>query len=51
LERRTEQRIMIMSMVMEGITMIAERRTPSLVRETLKSFIANYDNELETFER
>jgi chemotaxis protein MotA len=48
LERRTEQRIMIMSMVMEGITLIADRRTPSFVRETLKSFIANYDNELET---
>lgn len=47
LERRTEQRIMIMSMVMEGITLIADRRTPSFVRETLQSFIANYDNELE----
>jgi len=50
LERRTEQRIMIMSMVMEGITLIAERRTPSFVRETLHSFIANYDNELDTSE-
>lgn len=46
LERRTEQRIMIMSMVMEGITLIADRRTPSFVRETLYSFIANYDDEL-----
>ncbi|MFW5442728.1 MAG: motility protein A [Methylococcaceae bacterium] len=50
LERRTEQRIMIMSMVMEGITLIADRRTPSFVRETLNSFIANYDNELETMD-
>jgi chemotaxis protein MotA len=50
LERRTEQRIMIMSMVMEGITLIADRRTPSFVRETLNSFIANFDNELETLE-
>ncbi len=48
LERRTEQRIMIMSMVMEGITLIAERRPPSFVRETLNSFIADHDNELET---
>jgi chemotaxis protein MotA len=47
LERRTEQRIMIMSMVMEGITLIADRRTPSFVRETLHSFIADYDNELD----
>ncbi|CAA9889724.1 MotA/TolQ/ExbB proton channel [Candidatus Methylobacter favarea] len=46
LERRTEQRIMIMSMVMEGITLIAERRNPSFIRETLKSFIIHYDNEL-----
>lgn len=48
LERRTEQRIMIMSMMMEGITLIADRRSPSYVRETLKSFIAHYDNELKT---
>ncbi len=47
LERRTEQRIMIMSMVMEGVTLIAERRTPSYIRETLNAFIASYDNELE----
>ncbi|MGR9116703.1 MAG: motility protein A [Gammaproteobacteria bacterium] len=48
LERRTEQRIMIMSMVMEGITLIADRRSPSFVRETLKSFVVHHDNELKT---
>ncbi len=48
LERRTEQRIMIMSMVMEGITLIADRRPPSFVRETLKSFIIHHDNELNS---
>jgi len=48
LERRTEQRIMIMSMVMEGVTLIADRRPPSFVRETLYSFIVDYDNELNT---
>lgn len=47
LERRTEQRIMIMSMVMDGITLIADRRSPSFIRETLKSFIMHYDNELK----
>lgn len=47
LERRTEQRIMLMSMIMEGITLIAERRNPSFIRETLGSFIAHYDNELK----
>jgi len=48
LERRTEQRIMIMSMVMEGIALIADRRSPSFVRETLKSFIAYHEDELGT---
>lgn len=47
LERRTEHRIMIMSMVMEGISLIADRRSPSFIRETLKSFIMHYDNELK----
>ncbi len=47
LERRTEQRVMIMSMVMEGITLIAEKRTPAYIRETLASFIVNYENELQ----
>lgn len=47
LERRTEQRIMIMSMIMEGVTLIAERRTPSFIRETLSSFIVHYDDELK----
>jgi len=47
LERRTEQRIMIMSIVLEGITLIADRRTPSFIRETLNAFIADHDNELE----
>jgi len=47
LERRTEQRIMIMSMVMEGVALIAEGRNPSFIRETLSSFIAQYDNELK----
>lgn len=47
LERRTEQRIMIMSMIMEGITLIADRRSPSFIRETLKSFIKHYDDELK----
>ncbi len=47
LERRTEQRIMIMSMIMEGVTLIAQGRSPSFIRETLASFIAQYDNELK----
>lgn len=47
LERRTEQRVMIMSMVMEGITLIADRRSPSFIRETLYSFMVHYEDELQ----
>jgi chemotaxis protein MotA len=47
LERRTEQRVMIMSMVMEGIGLIAERRTPAYIRETLYSFIVHHEDELQ----
>jgi len=48
LERRTEQRVMIMSMVMEGIILMTDRRTPSFIRETLNSFLENHDNELHS---
>ncbi len=47
LERRTDQRVYLMSMVMEGISLISRRRTPSFIRETLNSFIAHYDDELD----
>jgi len=46
LERRTEQRIILMRMVMQGISMMSKKRSPSLMRETLKSFVASYDDEI-----
>ncbi len=46
LERRTEKRVMLMTMVMEGITLMSQRRTPSFIRATLESFIAQHENEL-----
>lgn len=47
LERRMEHRVMIMSMVLEGIVLISERRTPAYIRETLNSFIVHHENELK----
>jgi len=47
LERRTETRIMVMHMVVEGTVMLAGKRSPAFIRETLKSFIANFDDELK----
>ena len=46
LERRTEQRVALLSMVMEGVVLISEKRTPSFIRETLLSFIAQYKDEV-----
>lgn len=46
LERRTEQRVVLMNMIMQGIGMMANKRSPGLMRETLKSFVAQHQNEL-----
>ncbi len=47
LERRTEQRIVLMNMVLQGISMMCEKRSPALMRETLKSFMAHFDDEID----
>ncbi len=46
LERRTEQRVVLMNMVMQGVSMMCERRSPALMRETLKSFVAQFEDEI-----
>ena len=46
LERRTEQRIVLMNMVLQGIAMMVERRGPALVRETLNSFMQRVEDEI-----
>jgi len=46
LERRTDQRVALMNMVMQGISMMSAGRSPSLMRETLRSFVATYKNEI-----
>jgi len=46
LERRTERRVMLMYMVMEGISLLEQRRTSRYIKETLASFIAQYEDEI-----
>lgn len=46
LERRTEQRLVLMNMVLQGISMMCERRGPAMVRETLNSFMQNLEDEI-----
>ncbi len=48
LERRTEQRINLMYMVLEGIGMLGHKRSPSFIRETLKSFVAQFEDEIHS---
>lgn len=46
LERRTEQRLVLMNMVLQGISMMCERRGPAMVRETLNSFMESFEDEI-----
>src|SRR5690606_39034698 len=46
LERRTEQRVIVMSMIMQGVAMMCQKRSPSLMRETLNSFMEEHEDEI-----
>ncbi len=46
LERRTEQRLVLMNMIMQGVSLMCQKRNPTLMRETLNSFIAQYKDEI-----
>ena len=46
LERRTETRVVLMNMVLQGSSMMCERRSPSLMCETLKSFMTHHEDEI-----
>lgn len=46
LERRTEQRLVLMNMVLQGVSMMSQKRGPAMMRETLNSFMAQYQDEI-----
>ncbi|NHC63156.1 motility protein A [Paenalcaligenes suwonensis] len=46
LERRTEQRVVLMNMVLQGISLMSQKRGPAVMRETLSSFMAQYQDEI-----
>ncbi len=46
LERRTEQRMIVMNMIMQGISMMCQKRSPALMRETLNSFMHQHEDEI-----
>jgi chemotaxis protein MotA len=46
LERRTEQRLVTLNMILQGISLMCQKRNPTLMRETLNSFIAQFKDEI-----
>lgn len=46
LERRTEERLIAMNMVLEGVSLISRRRLPSFIEETLNSFMTHHPDEI-----
>lgn len=46
LERRAEQRLVLMNTLMQGIVMMSQKRSPALMRETLKAFMAEVRDEI-----
>lgn len=46
LERRTEQRVTVMNMMVEGVMLMQQQRSPAFIRETLQSFLAHSEDEL-----
>lgn len=46
LERRTEKRLLLMAMMLEGVNLMGMRRSPAYIRENLMSFVTHYDDEL-----
>lgn len=46
LERRTEQRVIVMNMIMQGVSMMCQKRSPSLMRATLNSFMEEHEDEI-----
>lgn len=46
LERRTEQRLILLNTLMQGILMMSQKRSPGMMRETLKAFVAEVRDEI-----
>jgi chemotaxis protein MotA len=49
LERRTEQRLILMNTLMQGISMMSQKRSPALMRETLRAFVAEVRDEIRDY--
>ncbi|MBK1691529.1 motility protein A [Ectothiorhodospira mobilis] len=48
LERRTAERMILMNMVRQGVTLMRKGRSPAHIRETLRAFMAQHKDDLRT---
>src|SRR5690606_24635244 len=46
LERRTERRLVLLNTILQGISMMSQKRSPSLMRETLNAFVMEVQDEI-----
>lgn len=46
LERRTEQRLILLNTLMQGVLMMSQKRSPGMMRETLNAFVAEVRDEI-----
>lgn len=46
LERRTEQRLILLNTLMQGVLMMSQKRSPGMMRETLNAFMAEVRDEI-----
>ena len=46
LEHRTQKRVELMTLVLEGVLLVRQRRSPTAVRETMKAFTDEHGDEL-----
>lgn len=47
LERRTEDRLITMNMIMEGVSLLSRRQAPAFIEATLNSFVVQHQDELQ----
>jgi chemotaxis protein MotA len=47
LERRTEERLITMNMIMEGVSLLSRRQAPAFIEATLNSFVVQHQDELQ----
>ena len=51
LEHRTQQRVEVMNLVLEGVLLVEQRRSPTMVKETMAAYLKEHSDELSSGQR